>query len=144
LHSVHHRDSRWVQLPDGGRFRIELSVGNFPSLHSLYFITDPRSAQAHACSVFGCPPDALHFRALVIPTVHPWPSQAGALTPGRGSRSAGGGSENWCWLWTYSADDAMRLMLCSPFAQVQGLQLSHQLYCPCAVSLEFQHTKLPA
>ena len=144
LHSVHHSDSRWAQLPDGSRFRIELSVGNFPSLRSLYLITDPRSAHAHACSVFGCPPDALHLRALVIPTAQAqgWPIQPGAST--RGSRSAGGGPENRCWIWTYSADDAMRLMLCSPFAQVQGPQLSHQLYCPCAVSLEFQHTKLPA
>ena len=44
----------------------------------------------------------------------------------------------------YAPDDAMRLVLCSPFAQVQGAQLNYQLFCSYAMSPEFQHNKLPA
>ena len=144
LHSVHHGEPRWVSAPDGNRFCVELSVGNFPSLRCMYFITDAPTALAHVSSIFDCPPDQLHLQALVIPTVHSWPAQAGATSSGRGGRSSGSGSEKCCWVWTFVPDNAVRLALCSPFAQVQGAQLNYQMFSSYAVSPEFQHTKLTA
>ena len=137
LQSVHHGEPCWVSAPDGTRFCIELSVSNFPSLHCSYFITDAATALAHISSIFGCPPNQLQWQAFVIPAVHSWPALAGAASFGRGGCSSGGSSEKCCWVWMIIPDDAMRLALCSPFAQIQGAQLNYQLFSSFAVSPEF-------
>ena len=146
IHSVHHGDPRWVTLPDGNRFCIELSVGNFPSLRCLYLLTDTATVLAHVSSIFGCLPEQLHLRALVILTVHVWPRQADK--PGstsKVSRAAGSGSSKRCWVWMFSPNNAVDLALRSPLAQVQGAQLNaQQMYCSFAAAPDHQWNQLPA
>ena len=82
LHTVHHGEPRWVNLPGSSRFCVELSVSNFPLLRCLYFITDVPTALAHISSIFSCPSNQLHLQALIIPTVNSWLGQAGATLSG--------------------------------------------------------------